>query len=70
MNDNLLEKLVEMKKSKENINDNLIKANTKLVDKLKWIKQDIEREMYKLSQYDDELIHEIIDDLEKIVKSI
>lgn len=67
MNDNLLEKLIEMKKSKENINDNLIKANTKLVDKLKWIKQDIEREIYKLQTHESSK-EEIIDDLEKILK--
>lgn len=42
-NKHYAEKLIEMKKSKENINDNLIKANTKLVDKLKWIKEDKER---------------------------
>lgn len=67
MNDNLLEKLIEMKKSKENINDNLIKANTKLVDKLKWIKQDIEREIYKLQTHESSK-EEIIDDLEQILK--
>ena len=57
-----------MKKSKENINDNLIKANTKLVDKLKWIKQDIEREIYKLQTHESSK-EEIIDDLEKILKN-
>jgi sugar-specific transcriptional regulator TrmB len=67
MLEELMEKESERKKSSTEIT--LINANTKLMDKLKWIKEDIEKEMYKLSQYDDELIHEIIDDLEKIIKN-
>ena len=70
-NKHYAEKLIEMKKSKENINDNLIKANTKLVDKLKWIKEDIQREIYKLkyTYIDDKITkEEIINDLEKILK--
>ena len=57
-----------MKKSKENINDNLIKANTKLVDKLKWIKQDIEREIKKINELD-MTKEQIVEDLEKILKN-
>lgn len=49
----------------------LAEANIKLMDKLKWTKEDIQREIYKLKYtYIDDKIkkEEIINDLEKILK--
>lgn len=49
----------------------LAEANIKLMNKLKWIREDIQREIYKLKYaYIDEKIkkEEIINDLEKILK--
>ena len=51
---------------------NLADANTKLLDKLKWIKEDIEREIYKLenpSVNDIFTKEEVIEDLKKILKN-
>ena len=49
----------------------LAEANIKLMNKLKWIREDIQREIYKLKYtHIDEKItkEEIINDLEKILK--
>ena len=49
----------------------LAEANIKLMNKLKWTKEDIQREIYKLKYtYIDDKIskEEIINDLEKILK--
>ena len=49
----------------------LAEANIKLMNKLKWIREDIQREIYKLKYTDiDDKIkkEEIINDLEKILK--
>ena len=49
----------------------LAEANIKLMDKLKWIKEDIQREIYKLkyTYIDDKITkEEIINDLEQILK--
>lgn len=49
----------------------LAEANIKLMNKLKWIREDIQREIYKLKYtYIDDKIkkEEIINDLEKILK--
>ena len=45
----------------------LAEANIKLMNKLKWIKEDIQREIYKLQTHESSK-EEIIDDLEKILK--
>ena len=50
----------------------LAEANIKLMDKLKWIREDIQREIYKLkyTYIDDKITkEEIIDDLETILKN-
>ena len=52
--------------------NNLAEANIKLIDKLKWIQEDIQREIYKLEyQYLDYNItkEEIIEDLKTILKN-
>lgn len=49
----------------------LAEANIKLMNKLKWAKEDIQREIYKLkyTDIDDKISkEEIINDLEKILK--
>lgn len=49
----------------------LAEANIKLMNKLKWIKEDIQREIYKLkyTYIDDKITkEEIINDLKKILK--
>ena len=49
----------------------LAEANIKLMNKLKWIREDIQREIYKLKYtYIDDKIkkEEIINDLEKILE--
>ena len=49
----------------------LAEANIKLMNKLKWIREDIQREIYKLkyTYIDDKIAkEEIINDLEKILK--
>lgn len=49
----------------------LAEANIKLMNKLKWIREDIQREIYKLkyTYIDDKITkEEIINDLEKILK--
>ena len=49
----------------------LAEANIKLMNKLKWIREDIQREVYKLkyTYIDDKIAkEEIINDLEKILK--
>ena len=49
----------------------LAEANIKLMNKLKWIREDIQREIYKLkyTYIDDKITKkEIINDLEKILK--
>lgn len=49
----------------------LAEANIKLMNKLKWTKEDIQREIYKLkyTYIDDKITkEEIINDLEKILK--
>ena len=45
----------------------LAEANIKLMNKLKWIKEDIQREIYKLQTHESSK-EEIIDDLEQILK--
>ena len=59
--------LNELKKSYRDI----LNSNIKLSDELRWIKEDIEREIYKLkyTYIDDKITkEEIINDLEKILK--
>lgn len=49
----------------------LAEANIKLMNKLKWTREDIQREIYKLkyTYIDDKITkEEIINDLEKILK--
>ena len=50
----------------------LAEANIKLMDKLKWIKEDIQREIYKLENptfSDIFSIEEVVDDLKTILKN-
>ena len=59
--------LNELKKSYRDI----LNSNIKLSDELRWIKEDIQREIYKLkyTYIDDKIAkEEIINDLEKILK--
>ena len=49
----------------------LAEANIKLMNKLKWIREDIQREIYKLkyTYIDDKITkEEVINDLEQILK--
>ena len=55
--------LSELKKSYRDI----LNSNIKLSDELRWIKEDIQREIYKLQTHESSK-EEIIDDLEKILK--
>ena len=64
MFDDLLEN--ETEKREKNYINKLIEANTKLVDKLNWIKEDIERETYRIKTVGIKR-EEIIKDLEKMV---
>lgn len=50
----------------------LAEANIKLMDKLKWIREDIQREIYKLENptfSDIFSIEEVVDDLKAILKN-
>ena len=52
--------------------NNLAEANIKLMNKLKWTKEDIQREIYKLkyTYIDDKITkEEIINDLKTILKN-
>ena len=67
----------QYKKNKNNQNrtgeiNNLAEANIKLMDKLKWIREDIQREIYKLENptFSDIFTkEEIVDDLKAILKN-
>jgi gas vesicle protein len=58
----------EKKERTSNAYNNLVDANTKLMDKINWLKEDIEREIYKIKN-NDIFIEEIIQDLETIIKN-
>ena len=58
----------EKKERKSNVYNNLVEANTKLMDKINWFKEDIEREIYKIKN-NDIFIEEIVQDLETIIKN-
>ena len=58
----------ETKERKHGSYKNLIEANIKLVDKIKWIKEDIKREINKIATNDIPR-EEIITDLEIIIKN-
>ena len=63
---------IRNKKNRTGETRTLVEANIKLMDKLKWIKEDIQREIYKLKYtYVDSNIlkEEIINDLEQIIKA-
>ena len=66
MLEELMEKEEERKKS--NTEMNLINANTKLMDKLKWIKEDLNSLIYKIKieAYTKE---EIIKEIQKIIQN-
>ena len=55
--------LNELKKSYRDI----LNSNIKLSDELRWTKEDIQREIYKLQTHESSK-EEIINDLEKILK--
>lgn len=55
--------LNELKKSYRDI----LNSNIKLSDEIRWTKEDIQREIYKLQTHESSK-EEIIDDLEKILK--
>ena len=60
----------EMQERKQGAYSKLIEANCNLADKLKWLKEDIEREIYKLETLDIDFTKEvIINDLKKILKN-
>ena len=65
-----LKKQIESEKKERTSNayNNLVDANTKLMDKINWLKEDIEREIYKIKN-NDIFIEEIIQDLETIIKN-
>ena len=58
----------EKKERKSNVYNNLVEANTKLMDKINWFNEDIEREIYKIKN-NDIFIEEIVQDLETIIKN-
>ena len=60
----LEKELKELKKSYRDI----LNSNIKLSDELRWTKEDIQREIYKLQTHESSK-EEIIDDLEKILKA-
>ena len=68
-----LKRQMEQERKERNFGayNKLIEANENLVDKMKWIKEDIEREIYKLENiYDDNItVEEIINDLKNILKN-
>lgn len=59
----LEKELNELKKSYRDI----LNSNIKLSDELRWTKEDIQREIYKLQTHESSK-EEIINDLEKILK--
>lgn len=60
----------EIQERKQGAYSKLIEANVDLSDKLKWIRDDIEREIYKLETLDINFTKEvIINDLKKILKN-
>lgn len=69
MREELRRQMEEEKKERMgNAYNNAINANIKLQDKLKWIKEDIEREIYKITTHNIS-IEEIIEDLKIILKN-
>lgn len=65
MLDELMEK--EKKDKKERYENKIVEANIMLMDKLKWIKEDIQREIYKIKNENVD-IEIIIKDLENILR--
>lgn len=63
---NLMEE--ESKKKKSSEMNNMVNANMKLIDELKWIKKDIQKEIYKI-QFQDITKEQIINDLKFIIKN-
>lgn len=65
----LLEELMEeeYKNKKGNIDNRLIEANTKLLDKIRWIKDDIKNEIYKIENTTTTL-KEVCEDLNNILE--
>ena len=66
----LLNELMEEESHKRKTNEmtNMLNANMKLVDELKWIKKDIQEEIYKI-QYQNITKEQIINDLKFIIKN-
>ena len=66
----LLKELMEEESQKRKTNEmtNMLNANMKLVDELKWIKKDIQEEIYKI-QYQNITKEQIINDLKFIIKN-
>ena len=69
MNIDLIRKIEEERKERNSgAYNNLIRANTELVDKINWIKEDIQRLIDKIIEedYSKEIV---IEELKKIIKN-